>query len=399
MVIPVRRFGRTELNMPVLSLGGMRFQKSWKQLDSSEISDNDQNKVENIFKLADNYGFNHIETARHYGTSEIQIGLALNHASKGSKIIQTKIPPNDDVKVFEDELKVSFDCLGLKKIDLLSLHGINESNHLKNSLKDGGCIDVLKKWQSKKLIGHIGFSTHGQLSLIEQAISSNRFDYVNLHWYFINQNNYSAIKLAKRYDMGVFIISPTDKGGHLHSPSNKLLRLCEPLHPIVFNDLFCLRNQNVHTISVGIAKEDDFNHHLEAVRLLSQGEKYVDQIINNLNQELLNCLGSNWCNNWQKNLPSWFETPGKINIPVLLWLSNLLIAWDLEEFVKARYQLLGNGGHWFPGNNANALDQTISEDELLVALKRCEFKRQIIDKLRSLKHKFGSGIKNRLSDN
>ena len=149
MVIPVRRFGRTELNMPVLSLGGMRFQKSWKQLDSSQISDDDQNKVESIFKLADNYGFNHIETARHYGTSEIQIGLALNNASKGSKIIQTKIPPNDDVKVFEDELKISFDCLGLKKIDLLSIHGINESNHLKNSLKDGGCIDVLKKCKAK----------------------------------------------------------------------------------------------------------------------------------------------------------------------------------------------------------------------------------------------------------
>ena len=43
-----RRFGRTNLNIPVLSLGGMRFQKSWDQLDSSEISYEEQNKVENI---------------------------------------------------------------------------------------------------------------------------------------------------------------------------------------------------------------------------------------------------------------------------------------------------------------------------------------------------------------
>ena len=86
--------------------------------------------------------------------------------------------------------------------------------------------------------------------------------------------------MANKYDLGVFIISPTDKGGHLHTPSNKMLELCKPLHPIVFNDLFCLRNQNVHTLSVGIAKEADFDLHLEAVSLLSESEKYVQKIIN-----------------------------------------------------------------------------------------------------------------------
>ena len=40
-----RRFGRTNLNIPILSLGGMRFQKSWEQLDFSEISFDEQNKV------------------------------------------------------------------------------------------------------------------------------------------------------------------------------------------------------------------------------------------------------------------------------------------------------------------------------------------------------------------
>jgi len=47
-----RRFGRTNLNIPILSLGGMRFQKSWEQLDFSEISYDEQNKVENILYLA-----------------------------------------------------------------------------------------------------------------------------------------------------------------------------------------------------------------------------------------------------------------------------------------------------------------------------------------------------------
>jgi len=32
-----RRFGRTNLKIPILSLGGMRFQKSWEQLNFSEV--------------------------------------------------------------------------------------------------------------------------------------------------------------------------------------------------------------------------------------------------------------------------------------------------------------------------------------------------------------------------
>ena len=36
--LPVRRFGRTELPMPLLSLGGMRFQQSWNDLPPDQIS-------------------------------------------------------------------------------------------------------------------------------------------------------------------------------------------------------------------------------------------------------------------------------------------------------------------------------------------------------------------------
>ena len=68
MELPCRRFGRTNLNMPVLSLGGMRFQKSWNELNFVDISRKEQNKVENILNLANKFGFNHIETAKYYGT-------------------------------------------------------------------------------------------------------------------------------------------------------------------------------------------------------------------------------------------------------------------------------------------------------------------------------------------
>ena len=364
-----RRFGRTNLKMPVLSLGGMRFQKSWDPLDYSEVSYEEQNKVEKILNLASKYGLSHVETAKYYGTSEVQLGMGFENTKNIPNIVQTKIPPNIDQKIFKNDVITSIEKLKVKKVDLLAIHGINTAEHLHQAIRNGGCIDTLRNLQKENLIGSIGFSTHGKSSLISQAISTNLFDYVNLHWYFINQENTKVINLASKYDLGVFIISPTDKGGHLHTPSTKMLELCSPLHPIVFNDLFCLRNKKVHTLSVGIAKETDFDLHLEAVSLLSNSEQYIPKITNRLRQEAINTLGLEWYQNWHRNLPSWEYTPGNINIPILLWLSNLLDCLDMEGFARARYQLLGNGSHWFPGFNANLLDVDVSEGQLLKVLE------------------------------
>ncbi|AIQ95825.1 Aldo/keto reductase family [Prochlorococcus sp. MIT 0604] len=375
----------------------MRFQKSWDELDFSEVSYEEQIKLENILDLASQYGFSHVETAKYYGTSEVQLGMCFKNTKKIPNIIQTKIPPNSDPKIFERDVKTSIEKLKVKKIDLLAIHGINTAEHLHQSIRDGGCIDILRNFQKENLIGSIGFSTHGKSSLIEKAISTNLFDYVNLHWYFINQENTKVINLANKHDLGVFIISPTDKGGHLHTPSIKLMELCKPLHPIVFNDLFCLRNQNVHTLSVGIAKETDFALHLEAVSLLSESEKYVPKIINRLRQESINSLGLEWHQNWNRNLPSWEYTPGNINIPVLLWLSNLIDWLGMEGYARARYQLLGNGSHWFPGFNANLLDEDVSERQLLKVLEGHINPKKVIRKLRNLKEKFGDKNAKRLS--
>jgi predicted aldo/keto reductase-like oxidoreductase len=76
--IPRRRFGRTEIQIPVLSLGGMRFQQSWKDLDPKEINNQQQDILQKIINHAAKNGMHHIETARHYGTSERQIGWAFD---------------------------------------------------------------------------------------------------------------------------------------------------------------------------------------------------------------------------------------------------------------------------------------------------------------------------------
>jgi len=401
-MIPTRRFGRTELPMPVLSLGGMRFQQSWSDLAAEAIEAESQRNLEATLAAAVAAGFHHVETARYYGTSELQLGPALARHPDPERILQTKIPPQEDPAAFEAELERSFSLLGVERVELLAVHGLNLREHLEQTLRPGGCMEVLRRWQAEGAIGHVGFSSHGPLELLLEAIASDAFDYINLHWYYIRQDNGPALTAARERDMGVFLISPTDKGGHLHSPSARLLDLCKPLHPIVFNDLFCLSDPRVHTISVGAARPSDLDLHLEALGLLGQAPDLVGPISQRLQQGLQERLGEAWMQSWQQGLPSWSDTPGEINLPVLLWLHTLLQGWDLESFAQARYGLLGNGSHWFPGRNANRFEAgpqepaAVSEAQLLEALASSPWQQQIPAILRQMKARLGQKSVKRL---
>jgi predicted aldo/keto reductase-like oxidoreductase len=395
-MLPTRRFGRTELAMPVLSLGGMRYQQSWSDLPAEEISAASQDHLREVLQAAVAAGFHHIETARGYGTSERQLGVLLPQVPDPRRILQTKVAPEADPARFEEQLALSFTRLAVERVDLLGLHGINTPELLEQTLRPGGCLEVARRWQAEGRIGHLGFSTHAPLPLILEAIASDAFSYINLHWYFIKQENSPALEAARAHDMGVFLISPTDKGGHLHTPSNRLLELCAPHHPIVVNDLFCLSHPAVHTISVGAARVADLDLHRQAVALLAETPQLLPPILERLEAARHEALGAPWLASWREGLPSWEDTPGQINVPVLLWLHNLLEAWDLEDFCQGRYRLLGHGGHWFPGENADALDQDVSEAELRAALAASPWVECIPDRLRALRRRLGGGTARRL---
>lgn len=346
-----RRFGKTGLRMPVISCGGMRYQQSWK--DADPVSDESQRNLEACIRRALELGINHIETARGYGTSEAQLGRILPALPRDEMLVQTKIAPYADPEKFAATFAHSMDLLGLDHVDLLAFHGVNTEEQLEQAL---GCLEAALAWQRSGRIRALGFSTHGPRDLIVKAIETGVFEYVNLHWYYIFQDNWPAIEAARARDMGVFIISPNDKGGMLYKPSGRLRELCAPLDPMVFNGLFCLARPEVHTLSCGAARPGDFDAHLETVRRLPEAGALMPGIIARLEEAMETALGAEWARTWAEGLPAWHETPGGVNIPVILHLRNLALAYDMVAYGKMRYGLLGNGGTWFPGQNATALN-------------------------------------------
>ena len=376
-----RRFGRTELQMPVFSCGGMRYQYQWQDLPSDQVPAANQKNLEATILRSLEVGINHIETARGYGSSEMQLGKILPTLPREKLIIQTKVVPKADPQEFRADFEKSIGYLGLEYVDLLGIHGINNPETLEHTIRPGGCLDEARKLQKEGRVKFVGFSTHGPTEIITQAIKTGEFDYVNLHWYYINQDNWSAIAAATELDMGVFIISPSDKGGKLYSPPPKLVDLCQPLSPMVFNDLFCLSHPQVHTLSLGAARPSDFDEHLKTLSLLDNASSLLAPIIDNLEQAAIAKLGENWFKTWRQGLPQHQQTPGDINIPIILWLRNLALAYDMTEYAQARYNLLENGGDWFPGATAKnsaqydlaeCLQNSPHQKEIPQLLQECE---------------------------
>src|SRR5436853_1115504 len=133
-----RRFGRTELSMPVFSCGGMRYQFKWQDVPPQDIPAENQDNVEAVIHQALEHGINHIETARGYGSSEMQLGRILPTLPRDKMIVQTKVAPKATPEEFLRTFDTSMKYLRLDHVDLLALHGVNNRELLHFALRKGG---------------------------------------------------------------------------------------------------------------------------------------------------------------------------------------------------------------------------------------------------------------------
>ena len=88
-----RRFGKTEMNVSVMTFGAMRIGPT-----KDETETQNRERAFATLRRALDVGINHIETARGYGLSEQMIGDALQKGviRREEFYLTTKIGPNAD---------------------------------------------------------------------------------------------------------------------------------------------------------------------------------------------------------------------------------------------------------------------------------------------------------------
>lgn len=250
--------------------------------------------------------------------------------------------------------------------------------------------------QKEGKIKHIGFSTHGSAENIMRLISSNKFSFVNLHHHFFGdyhaagtpdtlggQGNAACVKRALELDMGVFNISPFDKGGKLYRPSAAVAAAIGPeMSPIAFAALHSWKTEGMHTVSVGFARSSDLDEVIEAARIYDMGDDKAGALVKaaqgRLEELAMEKLGKEWFEKGLLNVPSFYERPADgMAIGHMLWLHNCLRAYGMHEFAKDRYGNIEsakwstsksyeeNVKKFSPGNPGRSYDDSVDLTEAL----------------------------------
>ncbi|XGV89308.1 MAG: aldo/keto reductase [Limnothrix sp. BL-A-16] len=333
-----RRFGKTNLQLSVFSLGTMRC------LDSAE-------QAAEVFARAIELGINHLETARGYGASEVFVGQAIAQGivPRDRVILTSKLLPTGSPEEIDRQLTESLERLQTPYLDCLAIHGVNLPEHLDWIQDQQSGMAALHRALADGRIRHLGFSTHGPLALILQTIATGQFEFVNLHFNYFFQRNAPAIQAALDRDLGIFIISPADKGGRLYTPPPTLSQLCAPLSPLGAGYRWLLAQPGITTLSVGPAKVEELaaiEPWIERTEPLSAEEQ---AIFNRLDRHQIAALETDRCAQCYACLPC----PEEIQIPEVLRLRNLAVAFKMVDFGRYRYGMFENAGHWFPGQRGD----------------------------------------------
>jgi len=154
-MLPTRRLGRTDLQLPILSFGASSLGQEFRSVKLDEALDS--------VRTALDCGLNFIDTSPFYGRgmSEVMLGIALRGIPRSSYMLCTKVGRYDlphfdfSAKRMAESVDVSLHRLGTEYLDIVLCHDI-EFVPIQQIVDE--TIPALRKIQQQGKVRYIGFS-------------------------------------------------------------------------------------------------------------------------------------------------------------------------------------------------------------------------------------------------
>lgn len=257
-MLPQVRFGKTELVVTRLALGGYPFggvnlARGWDPFSPAGRAQ----AIETIHAALD-AGINLVDTAPGYGdgNSESIIGEALR-GRRDEVVLATKVGYHGSASGVRDSVETSLRRLQTDAVDVIQFHGgMYTSNEIRHILDDG-LLDVLVALREEGKVRFLGFTVEEPWTA-RPLIASGAFDVMQVRYNVIYQSAaLNVLNRATEADMGISVMRPMTSGilqrmasyiAPAWSEAGDLYEVCLK---------FVLSDSRVHVANVGMRWPDE----------------------------------------------------------------------------------------------------------------------------------------------
>jgi len=272
--IPLRQFGKTGHQLPVLAMGGSAFVRMFIRAYGMELESMDR-RIATV-RHAYDQGVRYFDTARVYGESESIMGQGLKGVRE-NVYLATKCHMSDPDQV-RQSVETSLEQLGMDYVDCVQIHS--------PAIERVGWREAMKlhaelvKLRDEGMLRFIGLTTHVAFEDVYHMISTGGFDQVLLAYgYFRKGMNtmlsnrkleYRELCLAKAHELGMGIVAMKVLGANImsHNAKNVLPAYDQErmakVPPAAIR--WVLQDERVSLLNIGVSTKSDLDKNIAALQ-------------------------------------------------------------------------------------------------------------------------------------
>jgi len=162
-------------NIPKMLFGSTGHLSTRTIFGAASLASVSQDEADRTMELINEYGINHIDTARSYGEAEVRLGPWMQHA-RDSYFLASKTGERTREGAWR-ELNESLERLKSDHIDLWQMHCLVEEDEWQTAMGPNGVLEAAVEAKEQGMISHIGVTGHGIQTARMHIRSLQRFPF------------------------------------------------------------------------------------------------------------------------------------------------------------------------------------------------------------------------------